>query len=69
MANQGIPGWPRSLRVLLVEQENVGDGRSAIDSVMECDHQLAAQWAQARMLRDATKRYGWEWECHGAEHG
>lgn len=59
MASQAIPGWPRnSLRVLLVEQESVGDARDAIDTVMESDVHLAALWAQARVLREATLRCG-----------
>ena len=56
MARQVIPGWPRSMRVLLVEQENVGDSRTPIDSVMEADAQLQELWFQQRMLRESLKR-------------
>jgi hypothetical protein len=37
MALRRITGWPRGLTVLLVEQEDVGDDRSILETVVAAD--------------------------------
>eukprot|EP00050_Salpingoeca_kvevrii_P018466 m.74540 g.74540 ORF g.74540 m.74540 type:complete len:818 (+) comp8059_c0_seq2:5626-8079(+) len=50
MAAGTIAGWPQSLSVLLVEQEDVGDERSALETVLSANHELAQLWKEESLL-------------------
>ena len=40
MANGSIPGWPQRCKVVLVEQEDVGDARSSLETVVQAEIEI-----------------------------
>lgn len=58
MSQGRIAGWPRSLVTVMVDQENVGDARSALRTVVEANAELRRLWADEQMLRDAAAAAG-----------
>eukprot|EP01134_Creolimax_fragrantissima_P000639 CFRG0639T1 len=56
MASGNIPGWPRSMVTLFVEQEYVGSAdKSAIEYVVESDRELNALLIEKNLLLKAVK--------------
>eukprot|EP00038_Savillea_parva_P002367 m.113733 g.113733 ORF g.113733 m.113733 type:complete len:819 (-) comp10814_c1_seq2:62-2518(-) len=56
MADKRIPGWPQSLRVLLVEQEDIGDDRSAVESVMSAAGDIVLLQKKEAILSAASEK-------------
>lgn len=53
MADGSIPAWPRNCKVLLVEQEDVGDERSALQVVMAASEEITHLRQQEKVLASA----------------
>ena len=54
MANGSIPGWPQRCKVVLVEQEDVGDARTSLETVVQAELEIKMLKEREGVLQPAA---------------